>query len=1133
MKYYHMWQLLFPKQRSQILVKSLLIMKLTILIVLLATLNAVSMGVAQTVNLELKNASLESAFTSIKKQTGYSFIYKESSLEKATKVNLHIKNKPLESALSELLENQPLDYQLHNGTIVIRAKADLPKSTVLVNPAQQQRELTGKVTDAEGSPLAGVTVAIKGTSVITSTNASGDFTINAPSEGGVLLFSIIGYSTQEVSIGDRAVVNVVLEAELADLDEVVVVGYGTQRKADVTGSITTVSGDQMAKLPTVGASEALQGMAAGLSINMDSGAPGSSASMMVRGVTTWGSSNDPLVIIDGVPGDMSYINPEDIKTISVLKDAALASIYGSRSAAGVILVETHRGVNSEPKIEFSTYHGIDDLPKRMDVANSAEYIEINKMALKNAGIAENRWPQYIAAYESDPSQFADTDWQNEYYRRGSKKKYNLGYRAGSEHANIAFSGFYSSTKGIVTGTNADKYGVRINSDVTRGKFKFGESINYGHTTEKPEAETGFPGMFQTTNIQPLIHVYNPDNEGGYGGAIAGLGMTDAANPVAFNNLIDTRNSNDNFAASGYIQYNPMDELTFRFRAGRTQNYWHYKSFVPTYYVGANSVNTISRLNEHRGKTTEDILELTGNFSQTFGDRHHFEALLGISQEEMRYDDQLGAVSNFENNDMRYLTHGQTDAAVDGGFNRNALRSAFGRINYNYDYRYMLMFSSRYDGSSRFGAGNKWGFFPSVSAGWNVANEDFWVDMKGDIPTLKLRLSYGALGNQSIGNYMFIPRLAYNNTTLNYPMGGQDINIGYAVDALPSSYIKWETTSYKNIGVDIGLFQNALELTLEAFTKNTYDMLSSKNISAATGFGALIVNEGKLRTNGIELQARYRGQSHDFKYEIDANISHYKSVLKQMSDPGYLFEDGPARTYVNGEIGEFWVLETQGIFQNQQEVDEWNTQNGSTDEAGNWIPLQPAAKPGDIRFVDQNGDGKLDFYDRVHVGSGNPRLALGFNINLSYKSFDLLANFYGNFGVKRYDYMKRQLERMDLNFNYGRAALNAWTPENPHTDIPRAVIGDPNGNNSVSDRFVANGDYLRLNNLQIGYNLPKEVGNRLGVESMRIYAGATRLFTWTKYKGYDPGTGATVGSMGVDYAIYPLSRTFMLGVKVGI
>lgn len=1002
----------------------------------------------------------------------------------------------------------------------------------------QDSKISGTIKDEQGLGAIGVYVLNKTNNKGTATDMDGKFELDAK-VGDEINISSIGYHSQTRIINDLNPLNITLVPDTQNLDEIIVIGYGTQKKSDVSGSVAKVSGDKIAQMSRPGAAEALQGMAPGLSVNYGSGAPGAQPVLQVRGMTSWGSSNAPLVVIDGVPGDIAYLNPEDIKSMSVLKDAATAAIYGSRAAAGVILIETKRGAAQTPKITASVYFGMDDLPKRMSVCNSEEFISVRKTALTNAGVDKAKWPKYISEYERDPSQFADTDWQREYFRRGYTQKYDVGYVAGSEFANVAFTGFYSSTKGVVVGTDSQKYGFRLNSDMIRGKFKVGESVSVTFMDTTPEENSGFPGMFQTTNIEPLVSVYNPDNEGGYGGAIAGMGMSDAGNPVAFNNLIDTKIKNNNIAASAYVQYNPIKDITIKFQGGMNMDYYHYKSFVPTYYIGALKVNTLASLYEERSKTVETLLELTANYNKTFSEKHNFSALLGISQEENKYDNQTGSGNKFENNDLPWLSHAQAGYAVKGGYNRYGLRSAFGRVTYNYDYRYMIMVSARYDGSSRFANGKKWGFFPSASLGWNIANEKFWKSLKETFSTFKLRASYGALGNQSIGNYKYIPILSSNTNNLNYPLGGYDINNGYAVVTLPSANIKWETTFYSNLGVDLGFWNNKLEVSAEGYIKNTKDMLSEKNISPSTGFGSIIVNDGKLKTTGFEFQAIYHGNvGNKFRYDLDLNLSHFKSVLKEMADPGYISEYGPGRAYVGGEIGELWVYKTAGIFQNQAEVDQWNASNGYKDSKGNWIPMQKVAKPGDIRFIDQNGDGKLDSSDKIKAGCGTPKVILGFNVNLSYGNFDLVANFYGNFGVTKYNYTKYQLQRMDQVFNYGKDALNAWTPTNTNTDIPRAVQGDPNGNSRASDRFIESGNFLTLNNLQIGYNLSPAVCKKLNISNLRIFVAGTRLFTITNYSGYDPTVGSTSNSdgsarfMGVDYAIYPLSRTYMLGVKFG-
>ena len=995
----------------------------------------------------------------------------------------------------------------------------------------QTIQVTGTVLDATGETIIGASVLEKGTTNGAITDIDGKFSL-AVKQGAELQVSFVGYVTQNVKVTGNQPLKIVLKEDSQALEEVVVIGYGTQKKSDVSGSVTTVQGDKLNKMPTANAEAALQGMAPGLAVNFGSGAAGSSASLQVRGVTSWGTDNSPLVIIDGVPGDMSYLNPEDIKSMSVLKDAATAAIYGARAAAGVILIETNRGTESKPKINFSAYWGMDDLPKKLDMCNSAEFIKVRKMALSNAGIDQSRWPAYIAAYEQNPAQFADTDWQDEYYRRGFVQKYNVGYTAGTEYSNVALSAFYSKEDAVVIGTGDEKFGFRLNSDVKRGKWKMGESISYSRWEADMESNSGFPGIYQVTNMEPLAPLYDANNDGGYGGAIAGMGMSDACNMPGYNNLVDYTSANDYISASGYLQFEPIKDLVIKAQAARSIYFGETHTFVPTYELGVRKTNYNASLTESRTKTINDLLELTANYSKTFNEVHSLQVLLGASQEEKKYNGISAYGQTFDNNDLDVLDQAQENYSVSGTKTRSGLRSVFGRLNYNYKMRYMLMASFRYDGSSRFADGNKWGFFPSVSLGWNIANEGFWENLKETVNALKLRLSYGGLGNQNIGLYQYIPTLTNNERSLNYPFDGANSSHGYAITELPSVGIKWETTIYKNIGIDMALWNNKLELSAEAYIKDTRDMLSTKNISLCTGFGSLTVNDGKLRTTGFEMQAIYHGSAGEFKYDLDMNLSHYKSKLKSMADPNYLYEYGVARTYVGGEIGEFWAYKTAGIFQSQAEVAAWNKQYGYTDSKGNWQPLQPSAKPGDIRFIDQNGDGLLDSNDKIKQGSGNPKVALAFNINLAYKNFDLVANFYGNLGVKRYNYTKYQMQRMDQNFNYGQECVNAWTPENPNTDIPRAVQGDPNGNSRISDRFIENGDYLRLNNLQLGYNLPTKLCKQWGINNLRFYIGGTRLFTITGYKGYDPSTGSTVGQMGVDYASSPLSRTYMAGIKFG-
>ena len=516
--------------------------------------------------------------------------------------------------------------------------------------AQDKINVKGQIKDETGAGAPGAYVLVKGTSQGTSTDLDGNYSIDV-TRGATLVISLIGYRTVE-AVADSQTLDLTLVPDAEMLEEVVAIGYGSQKRQDVSGAVASVSSRKLEKIATEDASTALQGMAPGLSVNFSSGAPGSEPVMMVRGVTSWGSDNTPLVIIDGVPGSMSYLNPEDIKSISVLKDAATQAIYGARAAAGVILVETKRGERAfEPKITMSAYYGIDDLPKRMEMCNSAEFVKVRQWALENAGEPQERWPAYIAAYKADPSRFADTDWQKEYYQTGVSQKYDVGYVAGNSNMNVSFSGYYSNIKGIAVATGSDKFGFRLNSDVRRGRWQIGESVNFGHEDIIPVESSGFDTMYQVTNIEPLVFVYDDRNDGGYGGAVAGMGMSDAGNPVAFNRLIDTRHHYDGLSASAYISYSPVEGLVFKFQGSDNLNFSHTKAFTPTYQIGALKPNPDASLSESRSMSNRYLLELTANYDRTFGERHNVSALLGVSQEDYIYSD----LSGFANSDsMRNL-----------------------------------------------------------------------------------------------------------------------------------------------------------------------------------------------------------------------------------------------------------------------------------------------------------------------------------------------------------------------------------------------------------------------------------------------------------------------------------------------
>lgn len=619
------------------------------------------------ISLNMQNATLRDVIAKIENQSKVYFTYNHNQIDVNKTVSINATDQTLNQVLEQLFIGSDTGYKVEDGHIVL-FKKDAPQ----VVAAGQKRTIKGIITDDKGVPVIGASILEKNTLNGTVTEIDGTYTMTLE-KSDVIVVSCIGYATKEITVGNQSTIDVVLSEDTRLLDEVVVVGYGTQKKSDVSGSVTTVSGDKLTKMPTANAEAALQGMAPGLAVNFGSGGAGSSPSLQVRGVTSWGTDNSPLVIIDGVPGDMSYLNPEDIKSMSVLKDAATASIYGARAAAGVILIETHRGSDKTPRIQFSAYVGMDDLPKRMEVCNSEEFIKVRKMALTNAGITENRWPKYISAYEKDPSQFADTDWQKEYYRRGLTQKYNLGYVSGNKNTNLAISAFYSNTQGIVNHTGDEKFGFRVNSDVKRGKFKIGESVSYSRWTANLEASSGYPNMYQVTNIEPLVSVYDSNNEGGYGGAIEGMGMSDAANVVGYNDLVENTSTSNYISASGYLQFEPIKDLVFKFQASRNMYFDSSRYFRPTYKLGVMKINTRASLSESRDMTQNDLLELTGNWTKSFADAHNIQLLAGISQEEKRYNEINASGKKFENNDMSLLGQAQEDFTVGGSKTRSGLR----------------------------------------------------------------------------------------------------------------------------------------------------------------------------------------------------------------------------------------------------------------------------------------------------------------------------------------------------------------------------------------------------------------------------------------------------------------------------
>ena len=975
----------------------------------------------------------------------------------------------------------------------------------------QQITVQGVVKDQTGETVIGASVMEKGTTNGTITGIDGDFSLNM-SPNGTLVVSFVGYKTQEVQVKGQKQLQVVLSEDAEMLDEVVVIGYGTMKKSDLTGAVSSIGNKDIKDSPVSNLGQAIQGKISGVQI-VDAGKPGDNVSIKIRGL---GSINncDPLVVIDGVPTDLglSSLNMADVERLDVLKDASATAIYGSRGANGVVMITTKRGTEGKGKLAVSANYSFQNATNVPSLLNAAQYAELSNDMMVNSGRNPN--PEW-----ANPSELgAGTDWMDELLRTGVMQNYTVSYSGGNEKSHYYVSGGFLDQSGIVKSVNYRRFTFQSNSDAQVLKWlKFSNNITFSADTKK----SGSYNIGDALKALPIYPVKNEDGSwSGPDGNSEWYGST--RNPIGPTELNKSQTDGYNFLANLTAELTFTKWLKFKSTFGYDAKFWFIDNFTPKYNWKPTPTEETSRYKSDN-KSFTYLWDNYFLFDHTFAEKHRVGLMAGMSA-QWNTNDYLNAQKNvFMFDNVHEMDNGEEMYAIGGNETEWALLSYMARVNYSYEDRYLLTATIRRDGSSRFGKKHRWGTFPSVSVAWRASQEK-WFPKNDYINDLKVRAGYGVTGSQaSVGNYSY---LASYNTSV-YPFGISSGNQTALVSStLANPYIHWEEVAQTNIGFDASLFNSRVMFSFDAYLKETRDMLVKASIPITSGFEdttTTYTNAGKVRNQGIEMSLHTINLTGELGWETNLTATYNKNKIKDLNSDVPYYINQINNSYVtmlakDYPINVFYGYVTDGIFQNQSEV--------------NTHAVQPGAEPGDIRFIDQNGDGMLDTNDRVKVGSGTPKVSLGFNINLTYKDFDLVANFYGDFGAKRYNYTKYQLERMDHVFNYGKNALNAWTPENPDTDIPRAVSGDPNKNSRTSTRFVENGDYLRLNNLQIGYNLPVKYCKKMGLSNLRIYVGATRLFTITNYKGYDPSTGSSVGQMGYDYAAIPLSRDFMMGLKFG-
>ena len=1021
---------------------------------------------------------------------------------------------------------------------------DKPEQTV----AEQQSTITGKVTDASGQAIPGVTVIVKGTSQGTITSIDGNYTLpNVPSNGR-LQFSFVGMLSQEVAVSGQKTINITMESDVIGLDEVVAIGYGTQKKKDLASAITVVSTEEIAKQPVPSVATALQGLAPGIQVTATRG---QNPDIVIRGIGTTSGANNPLYVIDGIPQGGSNVNPSDIETMQVLKDAASTAIYGSRGANGVILITTKSGKNArngQPKVSFNSYYGVEEAWKLLDLTNTAEWASI----VYDSNIAAGGNPPALAKWivEQNGGKFngPETDWQGELFQSGIMMQNGIEISGGTDAGNYFFSTEQYKREGIMINTPFERYSVRMNSNWKAGNFSFGENISLMYSQDRNEVvPDGRSAIQSAMNNTPNLPVYDETKQpGGY----ADFNWTnptyspyasghDAGNVIAYLNRIKNISSTKRFMASAYGEYKIIDGLTVRSTFGITSNDGENRNLTLA-TAGQRLPNTT--LSNSNSWTYDWVWDQTINYNKHIG-KHDFSAMATYSSEYSKNQNFNASGQGIQTEIHDVLGKVESNFGVGGGESITSRLSYLGRLTYNYAGKYILVANIRRDGSSKFNTGNKWGTFPSASVAWNMSEESFMDGLKAktQLSRLKLRGSFGVVGNDGpINAYSYVPVLSASN----YNNGSAGL-VGQTVSNLTKNpNLQWESSEQLDLGAEFGFFKNALSFEADFYNKKTKDMLVGIPIPGSSGqSGQVTRNVGSILNRGWEFQATYRKTTGDFHYSIGANLAtNYNEVLDLMGQVinagGSEFATNSTRTVAGRSIGQFYGYKTLGLFQTQAEIDAY------VDAAGK--KMQPNAKPGDIKFWKKpNAEGKLvgviGANDMDYIGDPNPDFTYGINLSADYKGIDFTVFFQGVQGNDLLGILTAWTEGMHNNFNLGKNALNRWKKEGDITNVPRAVRGDPNKNTNISDRYIYDGSYLRLKNLTVGYTLPNAWVDYVKLSRVRIYATGRNLLTVTDYPFYDPeigsgyvglsSSGNSSTARGIDNGYYPQARAILMGVQI--
>ncbi|WP_354360351.1 TonB-dependent receptor [Pedobacter sp. UYP30] len=1117
-------------------------MKLTAVLLITALLQISYAAKAQKVSLVEKNTELIKVFRKLNRTTGYNFLYDLALLKEAQPVTVDFKDLNFDDALKQIFKDQPFGYTIKNNTIIIRQKqAD---GSLLLEKAFL--DIRGTVLDETGLPLPGASVKVKGSSQGTVTDAKGNFSLASVTKGETLQISFLGYETAEVIINDEKILTVKLTQQAGVLADVVAIGYGTQKKSVNTGAISSVKASDLTNMPVTRIEQSLQGRVSGVTITAASGQPGEASTVRIRGTTSINGS-DPLYIVDGVAigGGIDYLNQADIESIEVLKDAASAAIYGARGASGVIIVTTKKGKrNGKMQVNYNMYVGTQAPDKKLDLLNATQYATLYNEAeyAKTPSLTTPRFP--------NPSQYGvGTDWQSAVFNNHAPvQNYELSMSGGSELSSYYGSFGYFDQDGIVATSNSKykRFTARFNSEHQLTKaIKFGQTIGYTRTNSVgvgTNTEYGSP-LNRAINIDPITPIIETDpakygaapyignpvvrDADGFPYGISPYAQSEILNPIAALQVAQGNGWSDKIVGNAYLEAEIIKGLKVRTQGGVDLAFYGGEGFTPIYYLNSINQTTITSYNRNSNRGLFYSLENTVSYTKQI-QKHDFTALIGYSFQKNKGETQGGAkdgipVNNIGDASLQFPVSRINDVFY-GGEYLNTLNSAFARGIYSYDEKYLFTGIIRRDGSSNFGPNNKFGYFPSASIGWVASRENFFP--KNDyVNFLKFRASYGVNGSDNLPPFGYIATVSGGR---NYTVGtsGTLVN-GVSPNSLSNPDLRWEATSSTDIGLDATLFKN-FTLTADWYNKKTTGMLLPITVPGYVGNNGPFGNIADLTNSGFELELGYNKTYGDLAMKISANGSFVKNQIDYLGDDKeYLTGQTVTpqalevtRTKIGYAIGSFYGFRSDGLFQNQAQINDYKSSNN--------LVIQPNAKPGDIKFIDLNGDGVINNDDRTIIGDPTPKFTYGFNLNLAYKNFDLVMLGQGVTGNQIFN----ALRRFDLpTTNYTTAILNRWTGEGTSNTIPRLTLDDTNQNYSrVSSLFLESGAYFRVKVLQLGYTLPINVTRKIALDKVRFYVMANNLFTLTKYNGYDPEIGGN--SYGVDRGLYPQARTFYAGINVG-